>query len=238
MDDSRLYHAIPKWLEKITTNRNWERELQVLKSVLPTDQPIWEWGCKTGYLGQFLKYDHDWQGGESNPEYFRIGHNRHKANIHPHEFPSSPVACIYAWFSPLFSVKPEELGHCLTQIFNSVKPSGWVVLEAGSNPAHARSRFSMMDIFEDKDEKLVRAAVPTLDDSVITFKYRWMVALKGAQKIEEVHETHQYFLHPDESVTRIVQELGGVIRLIEVDGIRIWLMSKQVDVIERLMSSL
>lgn len=238
MDDSRLYHAIPKWLEKITKNRDWDKELTVLKSFLPTEGLVWEWSCRTGHLGALLGADVQWQGGETNPDYFQLAQQRHTSKVHQKDFPSVRVACLYSWYSPLFSISPQDLEQCLSKVIDAIEPSGWAVLEAGSNPAHARSRFSMMDVFETDEEKLVRAAVPILEGDVITFEYSWMVATQGVSSIEEAKEVQKYTLHSDETVIRLVQSLGAEIELVERDGIRLWIISNQLDVIDRLKSAL
>ena len=65
-----------------------------------------------------------------------------------------------------------------------------------------------------------------------------MVASQGVSSIEEAKEVQKYTLHSDETVIRLVQSLGAEIELVERDGIRLWLISNQLDVIDRLKSAL
>ena len=238
MDDSRLYHAIPKWLEKITAERDWERELRVLKTFLPAHKPIWEWRCRTGVFGQMLGDAYEWQGGESLDGYYELGQLRHKGNIFHQDFPDEPVDCLFSWFSPLFSIEAHDLESQLKAVLNSIVLDGWAVLEAGNNPAHARSRYSMMDVYETEDEKLVRAAVPVLEGEIITFEYYWMYAANGMSEIKEECETQRYFLHPDSRIEQLIQELGAEMRLVEIENIRLWLIAKKIDVIDGLLAAL
>ena len=238
MDDSRIYHAIPKWLENITANRDWELELRTLSKFLPTDKAIWEWGCRTGVMGQRLKQVHHWQGGEDDEGYFVLAQQKHGDSVFKHPFPAEPVCCLFSWFSPLFAVEPEALQSTLKNVLDSIESGGWAILEGGSNPTHARSRYSMMDVYDGETEKLVRAAVPILEQNIITFEYTWMYGADGMEQIEEQTEVQRYYLHTDAQIQELVHSLGGHIRLVEQDGIRLWLIAHQANVIDRLVATL
>ena len=79
-------------------NRDWDKELTVLKNFLPTEGLVWEWSCRTGHLGALLGADFQWQGGETNPDYFQLAQQKHRSKVHQRIFHLvGSLACIHGF---------------------------------------------------------------------------------------------------------------------------------------------
>ncbi|MEC7984341.1 MAG: class I SAM-dependent methyltransferase [Myxococcota bacterium] len=175
MNTSRLLTVPAKYLDAITHTLDPELELQGLQRYL--SGRIVEIFCRTGRIGEYLlREGYSWQGCDPDATMIEYSIRRVGFQVRDVLVPVANSAdTILGIFAPLSYISPNELPNFAHKIHTALSENGRAILEMWHTPETAQPRYSLMDLYESSQLKLVRTVVPTIEGRRANFTFHWLV---------------------------------------------------------------
>jgi trans-aconitate methyltransferase len=212
----KMFDQTASYYDLIYSSKNYQREANEIQAyiakVYPHAQDVLDIACGTGKHAQYLSEHYKVDGIDSNSSFIEIASSRNPngqfycKDMMKFQLPKKydVVLCL---FSSIAYVKTfDGLVDTLGQLFNHVKPAGYLIVEPWFAPDTWESeRYDMLTV-EDETHKICRMSHTTREGLVSVLHFQYLVS--SHRGIEHHKERHELGLFSNNNMIQAFQMAG------------------------------